>query len=74
MRSEIEKKGDEIIYTVEAKGFLRYMVRTLAGTLLEIGKGKMPPEKIEEIFRENKRSLAGPTILAKGLCLIKINY
>jgi len=74
MRSEIEKKGDEIIYTVEAKGFLRYMVRTMAGTLLEIGKGKMPPEKIEEIFREKKRSLAGPTILAKGLCLIKVNY
>ncbi len=74
MRSEIEKKGDEIIYTVEAKGFLRYMVRTMAGTLLEIGKGKMPPEKIEEIFREKKRSLAGPAILAKGLCLIKVNY
>ncbi len=74
MRSEIEKKGDEIIYTVEAKGFLRYMVRTMAGTLLEIGKGKMPPEKIEEIFREKKRSLAGPTIPAKGLCLLKVNY
>jgi tRNA pseudouridine38-40 synthase len=74
MRSEIEKKGDEIIYTVEAKGFLRYMVRTMAGTLLEIGKGKMLPENIEEIFREKKRSLAGPTILAKGLCLIKVNY
>jgi tRNA pseudouridine38-40 synthase len=50
------------------------MVRTLAGTLLEIGKGKMPPEIIEEIFREKIRSLAGPTILAKGLCLIKVNY
>jgi tRNA pseudouridine38-40 synthase len=72
--SEITKKGDEIIYTVEANGFLRYMVRTMVGTLLEIGKGKMPPEKIEEIFREKKRSLAGPTILAKGLCLIKVNY
>ena len=74
MRSEIKKKGDEIIYTVEAKGFLRYMVRTLAGTLLEIGKGKMPPEIIEEIFIEKIRSLASPTILAKGLCLIKVNY
>jgi tRNA pseudouridine38-40 synthase len=74
MRSGIEKKGDEIIYTVEAKGFLRYMVRTMVGTLLEIGKGKMPPEKIEEIFREKKRSLAGPTIPAKGLCLIKVKY
>lgn len=74
MRSKIEKKGDEIIYTVEASGFLRYMVRTMMGTLLEIGKGKMPPVRIEEIFREKKRSLAGPTIPAKGLCLIKVNY
>jgi tRNA pseudouridine38-40 synthase len=74
MRSEIGKKGDEIIYTVEANGFLRYMVRTMVGTLFEIGKGKMPPGRIEEIFRQKKRSLAGPTIPAKGLCLIKVNY
>ena len=74
MRSAIEKKDDEIVYKVEATGFLRYMVRTMVGTLLEIGKGKMPPEKIEEIFREKKRSLAGPTIPAKGLCLIKVKY
>jgi tRNA pseudouridine38-40 synthase len=72
--SEVEKRGDEIIYTVEANGFLRYMVRTMMGTLLEVGRGKMPPGKIEEIFREKKRSLAGPTIPAKGLCLIKVNY
>ncbi len=74
MRSEIGKKGDEIIYTVEANGFLRYMVRTMVGTLLEIGKGKMPLGRIEEIFREKKRSLAGPTVPAKGLCLIRVNY
>lgn len=72
--SRIEKKGEEIIYTVEANGFLRYMVRTIVGTLLEIGRGKIPPEKIEEIFREKKRSLASPTAPAKGLCLIKVNY
>jgi tRNA pseudouridine38-40 synthase len=74
MRSEIEKKGEEIIYTVEANGFLRYMVRTMVGTLLEVGRGKMRPEKIEEIFREKKRTLFSPTAPAKGLCLIKVNY
>jgi len=72
--SHIEKKGDEVIYTVEANGFLRYMVRTIVGTLLEIGRGKISPEEIEEIFRKQKRSLAGPTAPAKGLCLIKVNY
>jgi len=74
MRSEIEKKGNEIIYTVEANGFLRYMVRAMVGTLLEVGRGKIPAEKIEEIFRGKKRTLSSPTAPAKGLCLIKVNY
>ncbi|MGD2244923.1 MAG: tRNA pseudouridine(38-40) synthase TruA [Candidatus Aminicenantes bacterium] len=73
-RSEINKKGNEIIYTVEANGFLRYMVRTMVGTLLEAGKGKLLPEQIETLFRKKKRSLASPTAPAKGLCLIKVNY
>lgn len=73
-RSEIKKTGNEIIYTVEANGFLRYMVRTIVGTLLEVGKGKLQPEQIEELFQKNKRSLASPTAPAKGLCLIKVNY
>lgn len=72
--SEIKKMGPEIIYTIEGNGFLRYMVRTIVGTLLEIGKGKMPPERIEEIFEKKNRSLAGPTAQAKGLCLLKVNY
>jgi tRNA pseudouridine38-40 synthase len=72
--SQIEKKGREIIYTIEANGFLRYMVRTIVGTLLEIGRGKFQPENIEEIFKEQKRSLAGPTAPAQGLCLIKVIY
>ena len=73
-RSEIRKRGHEIIYTIEANGFLRYMVRTITGTLLEIGKGKMKPEEVEDIFRKKKRSLAGPTAPAKGLCLVRVNY
>ncbi len=73
-RSELHKKGNEIIYTVEANGFLRYMVRTMAGTLLEVGKGKLLPEQMEALFRKKERSLASPTAPAKGLCLIKVNY
>lgn len=72
--STIEKKGDEIVFTIEANGFLRYMARTIVGTLLEIGRGKIPPEKVEEVFERNKRSLAGPTAPARGLCLLKVNY
>ena len=74
IRSEIKTRGPEITYTVEATGFLRYMVRTIMGTLLEVGRGKMEPQRVEEIFRQNRRSLAGPTAPAKGLCLVKVIY
>lgn len=74
MRSQLVKKDDEILYTIKADGFLRYMVRTIVGTLLEVGKGKMPSEKIENIFAQKKRTQETPTAPAKGLCLIKVNY
>jgi len=74
MRSELKKNGREIIYTIEADGFLRYMVRTIVGTLLEVGRGKIEPRTIEDIFARNKRSLASPTAPAKGLCLVKVVY
>ncbi len=74
LNSEIHTRGNEIIYTVEANGFLRYMVRAMVGTLLEIGKGKQPPEIIDNLFRDKKRTLASPTAPAQGLCLIKVRY
>jgi tRNA pseudouridine38-40 synthase len=72
--SEIEKKGDEIIYTVEANGFLRYMVRSIVGTLLEVGRGKMKPQEIEILFERKKRTASSPTAPAKGLCLLEVRY
>jgi len=74
VRSEVRRRGREIVYTVEANGFLRYMVRTIIGTLLEVGRGRMEPLQVEEIFRLNERRLAGPTAPAKGLCLVKVKY
>ncbi len=74
MRSEVKKRGREITYTVEADGFLRYMVRTIVGTLLEVGRGKIEPRAIEDFFARRKRSLRSPTAPAKGLCLVKVIY
>lgn len=73
-RSELRKTGGEIVYTIEAEGFLRYMVRTIVGTLIEVGRGKCPPERVEEIFDRRDRSLAGPTAPARGLCLVRVDY
>ncbi|MFQ6084053.1 MAG: tRNA pseudouridine(38-40) synthase TruA [Candidatus Aminicenantia bacterium] len=74
LRSEISQSGEEIIYLIEANGFLRYMVRTIVGTLLEVGRGKIKPEFLKEIFVKKDRSLAGPTAPAKGLCLERVVY
>jgi tRNA pseudouridine38-40 synthase len=73
-RSEFHKNGPEIVYTIEANGFLRYMVRTIVGTLLEVGRGKLEPRAIEDFFARGRRSLRSPTAPAKGLCLVKVIY
>jgi tRNA pseudouridine38-40 synthase len=73
-RSEVRTTGDEIAYTVEANGVLQYMVRTMAGTLLEVGKGRIEPESIEELFEKKARTRATPTAPARGLCLIRVKY
>jgi tRNA pseudouridine38-40 synthase len=73
-RSEIRMKGPEIIYTIQAAGFLRYMVRTIVGTLLEVGRGRLAVEEIEDLFAGGKRTLRSPTAPAKGLCLVHVEY
>jgi tRNA pseudouridine38-40 synthase len=73
-RSELRRSGDELVYTIAARGFLRYMVRTIVGTLLEVGRGRIRPEDVEEIFRRTDRSLAGATAAAKGLTLVRVDY
>jgi tRNA pseudouridine38-40 synthase len=72
--SELRRSGPEIVYTVEAEGFLRYMVRTIVGTLLEVGRGRIRSSDVEDIFRKRDRSLAGPTAAAKGLTLVRVDY
>jgi tRNA pseudouridine38-40 synthase len=73
-RSELRRSGDELVYTIESAGFLRYMVRTIVGTLLEVGRGRLAPAAIEDVFRRKDRSLAGATAAAKGLTLVSIDY
>jgi tRNA pseudouridine38-40 synthase len=74
VRSELRRHGDELVYTIEAGGFLRYMVRTIVGTLLEVGRGRLEPEEIDRLFAERSRTLASPTAPARGLCLERVIY
>ena len=64
--------GGEIIIDVEGEGFLRHMVRNLAGTLLEIGRGRWEVSRAAEILASCDRGEAGPTAPAQALALISV--
>ncbi|MCD7738901.1 MAG: tRNA pseudouridine(38-40) synthase TruA [Lachnospiraceae bacterium] len=65
----VMRKGKEITIAVSGNGFLYNMVRIIAGTLLEVGYGRMEPEHVREILESRDRRNAGPTAPARGLCL-----
>jgi tRNA pseudouridine38-40 synthase len=67
-------QSPEVHFTVSGNGFLYNMVRICAGTLLEIGRGHWPVDRVTEILQSKDRSLAGPTIPGTGLCLEWIKY
>lgn len=70
----IGENGDLVFIDIWADGFLYNMARTMAGTLLEIGRGKLPERRVKEILLKKDRRLVGPTAPAKGLCLMKVEY
>ncbi|MDD5128718.1 MAG: tRNA pseudouridine(38-40) synthase TruA [Candidatus Omnitrophica bacterium] len=59
---------------IEADSFLYNMVRNIAGTLLEIGRGRFPEGSMRKILQSRNRKLAGPALPAKGLCLVRVKY
>jgi tRNA pseudouridine38-40 synthase len=63
-----------ITYEIAADGFLRHMVRTIVGTLVEAGQGRREPASIEAILESRDRGAAGPTAPAHGLCLVRVEY
>jgi tRNA pseudouridine38-40 synthase len=67
-------QGDEITFTVRGKSFLRYMVRNMVGTLIDVGRGKIAAADIPAIFAAKDRRRAGQTAPAKGLTLAKVEY
>ena len=71
---EVEKEEDTIVIRVSGSGFLYNMVRIIAGTLMEVGRGHIAPEEMVRILEAKKRREAGPTAPACGLTLVGIEY
>jgi tRNA U38,U39,U40 pseudouridine synthase TruA len=70
----IEEAAHELDYVVHGKSFLRYMVRKIVGTLLDVGRGKLAPSDIAAIFDSKDRSRSGPTVPPDGLYLVSLEY
>jgi tRNA pseudouridine38-40 synthase len=70
----VNRVSDSVWIDVEADGFLYNMVRSITGTLVEVGKGKWPPEKVAEVLAAEDRREAGPTAPPQGLFLVRVRY
>jgi tRNA pseudouridine38-40 synthase len=63
-----------ITFSITGSGFLRYMVRSLVGTLIQVGAGKMTKDQFAVALKARDRSRAGPTAAPQGLFLMKVFY
>ena len=68
-----EERGD-LVYRVEATGYLRHMVRNIVGTLVEIGLGERRAADVQKLLEARDRKLAGPTAPPQGLFLTEVHY
>ena len=74
-KAEVKEMPDKRIYIeLTGNGFLYNMVRIIAGTVVEVGQGKLKPEEIPNIIKQQKRELAGKTLPARGLYLLNVEY
>ncbi len=64
--------GEELVFTVRGRSFLRYMVRKIVGTLLDVGRGKLKPDDIDRLYELKDRSKSGPTVPPQGLCMVSV--
>lgn len=73
-RLDIDRDGEIVTFTVEARAFLHHQVRNLIGSLKLVGEGRWPVAQIAEALAARDRRAAGPTAPAEGLCLMSVTY
>jgi tRNA pseudouridine38-40 synthase len=72
--TELARSADneELVFTVKGRSFLRYMVRKMVGTLLDVGRGRLAPEDIDRLYELRDRSKSGPTVPPQGLVMVEV--
>ena len=71
---QVERRAEEVEIAAEARSFLRYMVRNLVGTLVDVAQGRLSPSQLAEVLASCQRGRAGPTAPPQGLRLEEIRY
>jgi tRNA pseudouridine38-40 synthase len=71
---KVEKTVKLVYIYIKADGFLYNMARSIAGILVESGRGKIRPSDVKKILSGRDRRHCGPTMPSKGLCLVKVGY
>jgi len=66
--------NEYLVLTIEGEGFLRFMVRNIVGTIVDVGLGKISPDEFKQILVSKNRNLAGITAPAHGLFLVDVKY
>jgi tRNA pseudouridine38-40 synthase len=74
MKAEWTKENDEWVFTIQADRFLRNMIRAIVGTLIEVGKGKLPLDEFRKIIESKDRRNAGTSVKGNALFLMDIEY
>lgn len=69
-----EKREGKLIFEIRANRFLRNMVRAIVGTLIDVGKGKIPASHMHQVIVSRDRGMAGASVPAHGLFLTRIDY
>ena len=74
--TELVRTADdaELVFTVRGRSFLRYMIRKMVGTLLDVGRGKLKPEDIDRLYELRDRSKSGPTVPPQGLVMVEVQH
>jgi len=65
---------EELVFTVKGRSFMRYMVRKMVGTLLDVGRGKLTPADIDRLYELKDRSKSGPTVPPQGLVMVEVQH
>ncbi|MGQ4808909.1 tRNA pseudouridine synthase A [Candidatus Entotheonellaceae bacterium PAL068K] len=73
-RAAVKRRAEQIFFVLCADGFLQHMVRNIVGTLVEVGRGKLPASAMTQILGSCQRQQAGPTAPARGLFLVRVKY